>query len=77
MMRDHLSNLKVILLVRDPRATMASRRRMTWCDEPVCNSAELLCEMLAADYHQAINLQQLYPQRFTILRFGFFISLSQ
>jgi len=69
MLRSHLDNLKVILLVRDPRATMASRRRMEWCDEPVCNSAELLCEMMVADYHQAAHLRLFYPHRFTVLRY--------
>lgn len=61
-------NVKVILLVRDPRGTMQSRRHRDWCPgAPDCDQSSYLCADLVADYSAAIRLKKLYPSRFRYL----------
>lgn len=58
-------NVKVILLVRDPRGTMQSRRHRDWCPGvPDCDQSSYLCADLVADYSAAIRFKKLYPSRF-------------
>ena len=64
-----VTDLRVIYLVRDPRATLHSRREMEWCiDQPSCIRPESLCTQLVGDYHLADQLQNQFKDRFTILR---------
>jgi hypothetical protein len=58
-----LNRLKIVYLVRDPRATLHSRHELGWKDTP-----EVLCGKLARDYHMAVRLQSQFINRFTILR---------
>ena len=66
--RADLIDLKVVLLVRDPRAIINSRRRMQWCTDPVCSSPKVLCRMMVDNYDGIERMQQQYPHRFTVLR---------
>ena len=59
-----LNRLKIVYLVRDPRATLHSRHQLGWKNTP-----EILCEKLARDYHLAARLQNQFIDRFTILRY--------
>nr|XP_045586682.1 carbohydrate sulfotransferase 1-like [Procambarus clarkii] len=70
-LNDEKMNVKVVFLVRDPRATMSSRyTSVSWCsDKPDCSSPEVLCSDLQADLKVATALKQLYPQRFTIVKY--------
>ena len=60
-----LDNLKVIYLVRDPRATMNSR---LWAgmykDLKAPDVAVGLCEDLVKEYYLSMRLERLQPQRF-------------
>ncbi|XP_047473922.1 uncharacterized protein LOC125028568 isoform X1 [Penaeus chinensis] len=70
-LNDERMNLKVVFLVRDPRATMSSRySSVSWCsDKPDCSSPEVLCSDLEGDLKVATALRHLYPDRFTMLKY--------
>ncbi|XP_045131714.1 carbohydrate sulfotransferase 1-like isoform X2 [Portunus trituberculatus] len=70
-LNDERMNVKVVFLVRDPRATMSSRySSVSWCnDNPDCSSPEVLCSDLQGDLKVATALGQLYPQRFKMLKY--------
>lgn len=70
-LNDERMNVKVVFLVRDPRATMSSRySSVSWCnDNPDCSSPEVLCSDLQGDLKVATALGQLYPDRFTMLKY--------
>ncbi|ENN83499.1 hypothetical protein YQE_00143, partial [Dendroctonus ponderosae] len=58
-------NVKVILLIRDPRGTLQSRKHRDWCPgEPDCDQPNYLCSDMVSDYSAAIRLKELYPSRF-------------
>ena len=57
--------MKVILLVRDPRGTIASRHHRDWCPGNTdCDDSKKLCNDLEADYHTAMKFYKVYPDRF-------------
>uniref|UniRef100_A0A2P2I056 Carbohydrate sulfotransferase 4-like n=2 Tax=Hirondellea gigas TaxID=1518452 RepID=A0A2P2I056_9CRUS len=64
-------NAKVVFLVRDPRATMSSRRStVDWCDSGQdCSSPAILCSDLKADLKVAGALELLYPKSFTMIKY--------
>ncbi|XP_073822609.1 carbohydrate sulfotransferase 4 [Musca autumnalis] len=70
LLEDKSLNIHIILLVRDPRGTMQSRRHRTWCyDNPDCDQPQILCKDLEDDYHAAEILLKKYPSRFRTLRY--------
>ncbi|XP_064098541.1 carbohydrate sulfotransferase 3-like isoform X1 [Macrobrachium nipponense] len=70
-LNDEKMNVKVVFLVRDPRATMSSRySSVSWCtDKPDCSSPEVLCSDLQGDLKVATALEQLYPDRFIMVKY--------
>ncbi|CAG9840075.1 unnamed protein product [Diabrotica balteata] len=70
LLQDEDLNVKVILLVRDPRGTMQSRKHRDWCPGmPDCDQPYNLCRDLVSDYKAAGPLLQIYPDRFRVLRY--------
>ncbi|KAH8249360.1 hypothetical protein KR032_008843 [Drosophila birchii] len=62
-------NLRIVLLVRDPRGTMYMRKHSQWCvGEEDCD-AETLCRDMVSDYKVAQVLTKNYPRRFDIIRY--------
>jgi len=62
---DSLSSVRIVLLVRDPRGTMQSRRHRVWCGgNEDCEDPRLVCQDLQDDYKTAEMLLQKYPSRF-------------
>lgn len=58
-------NVRVLLLIRDPRGTLQSRKHRDWCPgEPDCDQPYLLCGDMVSDYGAAVQLQKDYPDRF-------------
>lgn len=54
-----------MLLVRDPRGTLQSRKHRDWCPgEPDCDQPNILCADMVSDYSAAIGLSNKYPDRF-------------
>ncbi|KAH8274042.1 hypothetical protein KR044_008617 [Drosophila immigrans] len=65
-----LSNVRIVLLVRDPRGTMQSRRHRVWCaGNEDCEDPALVCQDLVDDYKTAETLLKSYPGRFRTLRY--------
>ena len=63
-------DLKVVLLVRDPRGTVQSRKHRDFCPKsPDCHSARLLCSDLVENFHAAKELSQLFPGQVLALRY--------
>lgn len=58
-------NVRVALLVRDPRGTMQSRKHRTWCPgNQDCSDPKRLCADLVSDYYAAKKLSKQFPERF-------------
>lgn len=62
-------NVKVVLLVRDPRGTLQSRTHRAWCPgNPDCDQAKNLCSDLLQDYKAASQLAKDFPDKFLVQR---------
>lgn len=67
---DPLLNVKIVLLIRDPRATMQSRRLLEWCRiNSNCGDPANFCKDMVSDYKAAEVLTKKYPQRFKAIRY--------
>ena len=55
-----LANLKVVVLLRDPRGVMNSRATMDWCLADRCANTEVVCEHLDQDLKSAYDLRRRY-----------------
>lgn len=63
-------NVRAILLIRDPRGIIQSRKHRDWCpSEPDCESPAILCKDLVADYRAAEILTKKYPTKFRAIRY--------
>ncbi|XP_031358473.1 carbohydrate sulfotransferase 5-like [Photinus pyralis] len=70
LLKDESLNVRVLLLIRDPRGTLQSRKHRDWCPgAPDCDQPNLLCEDIVADYKTAIRFQNEYPTRFRVIRY--------
>ncbi|XP_026484779.2 carbohydrate sulfotransferase 4-like [Vanessa tameamea] len=70
LLEDKEFNLKIILLIRDPRGVMQSRLHHEFCKAaPDCWKPERLCADMISDYVAAGPLLQKYPDKFMVLRF--------
>ncbi|EDV99064.1 carbohydrate sulfotransferase 4 [Drosophila grimshawi] len=70
LLQDSASNVRIVLLVRDPRGTMQSRRHRVWCGgNEDCEEPALVCQDLVDDYKTAEKLLKTYPTRFRTLRY--------
>ena len=66
------SNTQVILLVRDPRGVMNSRKAtVSWCTKgsDECSSPQVLCSDLEQDFATAEEFHRLFPNKFHLLRY--------
>lgn len=58
-------NIRLILLVRDPRGTMQSRNHRDWCpQDPDCYDPSKMCMDMVDDFNYAEKLRVQYPDRF-------------
>lgn len=63
-------NVKIVLLVRDPRGTIQSRKHREWCPgQPDCDNPAILCKDMVDDFKAAKNLINKYPLRFKAIRY--------
>ncbi len=69
LLRDKDLNLKMIILVRDPRGVMNSRSKMDWCDKPKCADVGRVCSDLEKDFEAAKSLKVKYPNQVELIRF--------
>eukprot|EP00095_Tigriopus_kingsejongensis_P001704 maker-scaffold802_size95064-snap-gene-0.15 protein:Tk01704 transcript:maker-scaffold802_size95064-snap-gene-0.15-mRNA-1 annotation:"carbohydrate sulfotransferase 1" len=64
-----LPNLKVVVLVRDPRGTMNSRSTMDWCVRDNCANVTKVCNHLQRDVQAAYDLKKKYPNQVYLVRY--------
>ena len=58
-------SVRVLLLVRDPRGTLESRKHRSWCPgHPDCEDPARLCQDLESDYQAYQALSKLFPGRY-------------
>ena len=69
LLKDTSLNLKVIVLVRDPRGVMKSRSKMSWCDQPICNKTSWVCSDLNSDVENTWKLSKKYPNQIILIRY--------
>ncbi|XP_023716466.1 carbohydrate sulfotransferase 5 isoform X2 [Cryptotermes secundus] len=70
LLEDPSLGVRVVLLVRDPRGTLQSRKHRDWCPgNPDCFEPRRLCTDLVADYSAAVRLTMKYPHRFRAVRY--------
>lgn len=63
-------NVRIVLLIRDPRGTMQSRKHRDWCPgNPDCDHAPSVCKDMVSDYYAAEILSKKYPQDFKAVRY--------
>ena len=64
-------NLKIVYLIRDPRAIMNSRYDlMDWCGlQPDCIDPARLCDDISSDLTTFKQLFHLYPDRLTLVQY--------
>lgn len=67
---DSSLNVKIVLLVRDPRGTIQSRKHREWCPgQPDCDTPSILCDDMVSDFKAAEILIKKYPSRFKAIRY--------
>jgi len=70
LVEDPSLNVKVLLLVRDPRGTIQSRKHRDWCPgNPDCEDPARLCDDLVSDYHAVKDLMKRFPGRYKVFRY--------
>ena len=72
LLQDPAMDLRVVLLVRDPRGVYNSRGSgpvATWCKEEICADPTVGCRNLADDILAAENLAGRYPGKVTLMRY--------
>lgn len=63
-------NIRILLLVRDPRGTMHSRKLESFCKVgPECDSARRLCKDLMDDFKVGRELNKKFPHHFKAIRY--------
>ncbi|GAB0096019.1 hypothetical protein DMENIID0001_114680 [Sergentomyia squamirostris] len=70
LLEDLELNVRMVLLIRDPRGTLQSRKHEWWCHgHQDCDNPSIFCKDLVADYYQAQLLLKNYPKRFHVVRY--------
>ena len=64
-------DVRIIFLVRDPRAVMNSRKSLEWCNNSTvdCSSAKRLCDFMLEDFKAATEIKRKYPASVIILKY--------
>ena len=64
---DDIPDLKIVYLVRDPRANLQSRKGRDWCVQtPFCHNPDNLCSDLVNDYYSFLELKKSYSEIFLL-----------
>ena len=61
ILRRHLAD-RIVLLVRDPRATVHSRAGVSWCQLGECQNVTLLCTDLVQDFYSYQQLSSTFGE---------------
>lgn len=75
LLDDSELNLKLILLIRDPRGIINSRSKQNWCvQSKSCMNIKTLCMRMEADYYEAKRLQKIVSKRILVIRYEDLVS---
>ncbi|KAG5683002.1 hypothetical protein PVAND_012314 [Polypedilum vanderplanki] len=70
LLEDTSLNVRIVLLIRDPRGFLQSRKHRVWCPGNVdCDNPNIVCKDLISDYKAAEKLAKKYPMTFKALRY--------
>ena len=70
LVTDERLSVKIMLLVRDPRGTVNSRKTRSWCKGyPDCADPARLCKDMEDDFHAFKDLSKRYPSRYKVVRY--------
>ncbi|KAK7087058.1 hypothetical protein SK128_007231 [Halocaridina rubra] len=69
LLQDERLDLRVIYVVRDPRAVLLSRERVDWCQTLSCSNPVMVCELLQEDLKQIQSLSKNFPDKFKFLQY--------
>lgn len=70
LIADETLSTRIVLLIRDPRGTLQSRKHREWCPgRPDCDDPAALCHDMVADYYAAQILTKKYPTKFKAVRY--------
>lgn len=71
LLTDPELNIKIVLLVRDPRGVYNSRKHASWClaGGVECRNATNLCNDMVSDFIAAQYLAKKYPNSFKVVRY--------
>ncbi|XP_052866590.1 carbohydrate sulfotransferase 5 [Anopheles cruzii] len=70
LLEDESLNVRVVLLIRDPRGSLQSRKHRVWCPgRPDCDDPTTVCSDMQLDYEAAIELSERFPKRFRVIRY--------
>ncbi|XP_012537540.1 carbohydrate sulfotransferase 5 isoform X1 [Monomorium pharaonis] len=62
--------IRLVLLVRDPRGILQSRKHREWCPaKPDCSDPALVCADMVSDFNAAVELSKKYPRSFRVVRY--------
>ncbi|XP_033322121.1 carbohydrate sulfotransferase 4 isoform X1 [Megalopta genalis] len=62
--------IRLVLLVRDPRGILQSRKHREWCPtKPDCSDPALVCADMVSDFSVAARLIKKYPRTFRVVRY--------
>lgn len=57
--------VRLVLLVRDPRGILQSRKHREWCpSKPDCSDPALVCGDMVSDFSAAVEFSKKYPNSF-------------
>lgn len=58
-------NVRIVLLIRDPRGFLQSRKHRVWCPgNPDCDNPNIVCKDMVSDYKAAVVLAKKFPMTF-------------
>ncbi|KAK1123609.1 hypothetical protein K0M31_008310 [Melipona bicolor] len=62
--------MRLVLLIRDPRGILQSRKHREWCPtKPDCSDPALVCADMVSDFSAAVRLIKKYPRTFRVIRY--------
>ncbi|XP_043289779.1 carbohydrate sulfotransferase 5-like [Venturia canescens] len=62
--------VRMVLLIRDPRGLLQSRKHRGWCpSNPDCSDPSLVCNDMVSDFMVSVQLAKKYPQTFRVVRY--------
>ncbi|CAL4137239.1 unnamed protein product, partial [Meganyctiphanes norvegica] len=69
LLEDPNLDLRVIHLVRDPRGTLHSRSKLSWCKSDACSYPETVCKDLLTDLSLSTQVKEKFPDRYLLVRY--------